>query len=1202
MANVNWPLFLYPDMKKSVAASFTVFLFLFFFLSACEKKVKTLFELMPADRTGVDFINTIEETDSFNILTYEYIYNGGGVGVADFNNDGMQDLVFSGNQVPNKIYVNLGDLKFKDITGAANINIQGRWNSGVTLADVNNDGWMDIYITATMKLDSMDRRNMLFINNGLNEDGFPTFSEHAADYKIDDAGFSINAAFFDYDRDGDLDLYVLTNQKLKNFPTNYRDKLVDGSSLNNDRLYRNNGDGTFADVSKEAGISIEGFGLGLAINDFNMDGWPDIYVSNDYLSNDILFINNKNGTFTNRIADFIGHQSQFSMGNDAADINNDGMAEIITLDMLPEINFRKKTTIGNKSYQNYINNEKYGYEYQYVRNMLHVNNGLDGEIKFSEVGQLSGVNQTEWSWSPLFADFDNDGNKDLLITNGFPKDITDKDFANFRADKENIAGTRYLLDSIPIVKISNYAYKNNGNLNFSDVTKSWGLQIPSFSNGAAFADLDNDGDLDYVVNNINENAFLFRNNLDPLAKSEGKAEYNFLRVKMMGDVENKVGAGTKLSIYYDHGKMQYNENSIYRGFLSTVESVSHFGLGATASVDSLVVEWPDGKIQVLKNVMANQVISVDYTAASATRAYIRVANNTAKLFKNETKAIGISYRHIEEDKVDYNLQRTLPHKFSQAGPGICVGDIDNNGFEDFIVGGSSGYMASTFFQNPNGAFTSSLRNLKSASMKEEDEGMLLFDSDNDNDLDLYVVSGSLEYSDSATYQDRLYKNDGRGNFAQDVAALPKIKASGSCVRGADFDADGDIDLFVGGRVVPGAYPFPAESYLLRNDHGRFSNVTNKLCMDLKMPGMVTDALWSDFDNDGKVDLVVVGEFMSVTFYKNEGNNFKKLSATGVDQYVGWWNSLTSGDYDKDGDIDYIAGNLGLNNNYNASNEYPLTITAKDFDGNGSVDPILSCYMRESMDTDKKKLYPIHFWEEINSQSTKFRRKYSSYKQYGQATLESLLTADDLKGALIMQANHMASSYIENLGNGKFRLTSLPTPVQVAPVNGMVTEDVNCDGNLDVVMIGNDYGNEVFTGRYDAFTGLILSGDGKGSFIVVPSAKSGFYIGGDAKALARLTGKSGELFLATQNRDSLRVLSASAMNSSVQKIFKPQPMDSWAEFSFVNGEKQRVEFYYGSGYLSQSSRSVRIPNGVNAIAVYDYMGKSRKISPDGILHN
>ena len=1183
-------------MKKLIVAPF-ICLAILFLLSTCKRKTETLFELTQADKTGIDFINTIEETDSFNILTYEYIYNGGGVGVADFNNDGKQDIVFTGNQVPNKIYLNEGDFKFKDITEVASINIPGRWNSGIALADINNDGWMDMYVCATMKPDSLDRRNMLFINNGLNKDGLPTFSERAADYKLDDTGFSVNAAFLDYDGDGDLDLYVLTNQKLKNFPTNYRLKLNDGTSPNNDRLYRNNGDGTFADVSREAGISIEGFGLGLAISDVNLDGWPDIYVSNDYLSNDILFINNRNGTFTNRVAEFIGHQSQFSMGNDAADINNDGLPDIITLDMLPEINARKKTTIGNKSYQTYINNKKYGYEYQYVRNMLHINNGLNKEVKFSEVGQLSGVSQTEWSWSPLFADFDNDGYKDLLITNGFPKDITDKDFANFRADKENIAGTRYLLDSIPVVKISNYAYKNNGDLTFQDVTKSWGLSIPSFSNGAAFADLDNDGDLDYVVNNINDVAFVYRNTLDPL-NNDSKTK-NFLRVELSGDLTNKGSIGAKVMIYYDHGKMQYDETSIYRGFLSTVEKASHFGLGTNLSVDSLRVVWPDGKSQTVKNVPANQVLSIEYSAASVKAAPKNAQVNVPSLLREDGRATKISYKHLEEDKVDFNLQRTLPHKFSQAGPGISVGDIDNNGLEDFIVGGSSGYLASVFFQKSDGTFASVTKNLKDSSLKPEDEGMLLFDADNDNDLDLYIVSGSVEFADSAAYQDRLYTNDGKGNFTQALTSLPKIKASGSCVRGADFDADGDIDLFVGGRVVPGAYPLPAESYLLRNDNGKFSNVTQEVSKDLRAGGMITDALWTDFDNDGKIDLIVVGEFMAVTFYKNDGKVLSKLAVTGVEQYTGWWNSLTSGDYDKDGDIDYIAGNLGLNNSYQVTKEHPLTISAKDFDGNGSIDPILSCYMRESMDADVKKLYPIHFWEEINSQSTKFRRKYSSFRQYGGATLESLLTPDDLKGALVMQANHMASSYVENLGNGKFKMTPLATPVQFAPVNGMITEDVNDDGHLDVMIIGNDYGNEVFTGRYDALTGLILLGDGKGSFNVVPSSTSGFNVAGDAKALVKLFRKGEDLFLATQNGDSLKVFSSTLQDASNVRVFTPQPRDAWAEFTSQTGQKYRAEFYYGSGYLSQSSRRIRVHKSVKELTVYDSQGKSHKVILEGI---
>ena len=1156
---------------------------------------------MSSDKTGVEFINKVEETDSFNILTYEYIYNGGGVGVADFNNDGLQDIFFTGNQVNNRLYINQGDFKFNDVTEQANVNVPDRWNSGVAVVDINNDGWMDIYICATMKPDSLNRRNMLFINNGLNEKGIPTFTEKAGDYKLDDTGFSINAAFFDYDKDGDLDVYVLTNQKLKNYPTNYRPKIIDGTSPNNDRLYRNNGDETFSNTSKEAGINIEGFGLGLAISDFNKDGWPDIYVSNDYLSNDILYINNRDGTFKNRIADFIGHQSQFSMGNDAADVNNDGMPEIITLDMLPEINTRKKTTIGNKTYQNYINNKQFGYEYQYVRNMLHVNNGLNNGIKFSEVGQLSGVNQTEWSWSPLFADFDNDGKKDLFITNGFPRDITDKDFAIFRADKENIAGTRYLLDSIPVVKISNYAYKNLGDMAFSNVTKSWGLDNPSFSNGAAFADLDNDGDLDYVVNNINEPAFIYKNNLEKLSKTDGGIKNNYLRIKLEGDRLNKNGIGTKITIYYDTNQIQYNEQSLYRGFLSTVENVSHFGIGVSTIVDSVIVEWPDGKQQILENIPSNQVITINYTSAREHGGTQALKTKSPLLFENAAKAFGISYKHEEDDKVDYNLQRTLPHKFSQAGPGICVGDINNDGLEDFIIGGSSKYNATSFIQKPDGTFAKlknkspfRIDNVKDENKKEEDEGLLLFDADNDDDLDLYVVSGSLEDANSKVFQDRLYKNDGKGNFSVDIIALPVIEASGSCVRAADFDADGDLDLFVGGRVLPGSYPYSPKSYILKNNNGKFTDVTEQVCGELRSPGMVTDAIWSDFNQDGKIDLILVGEFMSITFFKNEGGKFNELMDSGIEHNVGWWNSITSGDYDKDGDIDYVVGNLGLNNNYQVTKDFPLTICAKDFDGNGSVDPIIACYMRESMTSEDKKLYPVHFWDELNSQSTKFRRKYSSYKQYGSATLESLLTTDDLKGALKMEANNMASSYVENLGHGKFILKNLPIQVQVAPVNGMVTEDVNGDGNLDVVMIGNDYGTEVFAGRYDAFTGILLSGNGMGSFEVVSSLNSGLYIAGDAKALARISSKNGDLLLATQNMDSLKVFSIKKSNEA-QQIFTPLTLDSWAEYVDANGIKQRVEFYNGSGYLSQSSRKWRIPINVREISIFNSKGESRKIS-------
>jgi hypothetical protein len=1148
---------------------------------------KTLFKKVSVEHHHINFENSITESDSANILTTEYIYNGGGTGIADFNNDGKQDIFFSGNQVPNRLYLNQGNFEFKDITEIANINVLGRWNSGVTVVDINNDGWMDVYVCATMRPDSVNRRNMLFINNGLNKNGLPTFSEKAAEYKLDDAGYSVNAAFLDFDNDGDLDLYVLTNERLKNSPTNYRPKIIDGSSPNNDRLYRNNGDGTFTNVSKEAGISIEGFGLGLAIADFNADGWPDIYVSNDYLSNDVLYIN-KNGKFTNRIADFIGHQSQFSMGNDAADVNNDGLPDIITLDMLPEVNARKKTTISNKSYLTYVNNEKFGYEYQYIRNMLHLNNGLSQGIKFSEIGQLAGIYQTEWSWSPLFADFDNDGYKDLFITNGFPKDITDRDFAIFRADKENIAGIRYLLDSIPVIKVSNYAYKNNGDLTFLDVTKDWGLEVPSFSNGAAFSDLDNDGDLDFVVNNINDVAFVYENKKRKL-NQEGNETSNFLRMQLNGPSQNKNGIGSKITLKHN-GTIQFLENYTSRGFLSSVEPLAHFGIGNSKEIDTVIIQWPDKKTQTLFKVNGNQLLKVDYSNARAVSNPISIP--AQKLF---TACNTIpSFKPTENDVIDFNLQRTLPHKFSQAGPGIAVGDINGDELEDFVVGGGSGYPTTLFLQRPDGEFLK--KNLQSeAELKtkiEEDEGLLLFDADNDKDLDLYIVSGSIEPASTIDlFQDRLYLNDGKGNLTINKEALPNTRTSGSCVRAADWDADGDLDLFIGGRVNAGKYPLPATSYLLQNTQGKFTDETEKIAPKLQSIGMVTDALWTDFNTDGLVDLLVVGEFMPIQFFKNTGKNLQLLTQTGIESYVGWWNSIAPGDYDQDGDIDYVVGNLGQNNNYGVDREHPLTIYAKDFDGNGSIDPVLACYMKESMNSPIRKLYPVHFWDELNSQSPKFRNKFSHYREYGKTTIEKLFTPDELNGALIMRCNYLLTSYIENVGNNKFSIKALDQLAQVAPVNGMTVGDFNGDSYLDIAMTGNDYGNEVFAGRYDAFTGLVLLGDGTGKFNLVPSSRSGFYIPGDGKALASIHTKKHRFIIGTQNQDSLKIFSSNEQN---QNSFSPTNGDSYAMMMKKDGKKERVEFYYGSGYLSQSSRKLTIADVITAFTVYDSKGKSKKI--------
>lgn len=1170
-----------------------VFILLAALIGSCKKESNTLFRLLPAAETGITFNNIIQDNDSFNILSYEYIYNGGGVGVADFNNDGLQDVFFSGNLVDNKLYLNKGNLHFEDVSATANIANNGRWCSGVTVVDINNDGWMDVYITTTMRADSADRKNMLLIHKGLNEQGLPVFEDQAARYGVEVQKYSVAAAFFDYDRDGDLDLYVLINQRLNNFPTNYRPKMTDGSSPNNDRLYQNNGNGTFTNVTNAAGVTYEGFGLGLAISDFNKDGWPDIYVSNDYLSNDLLYINQKNGTFKNEIANYIGHQSQFSMGNDAADFNNDAWPDIITLDMLPETNDRKKTTISNKSYQTYINNEQYKYEYQYVRNMLHLNNGLAQGIKFSEIGQLSGVHQTEWSWSPLMADIDNDGLKDILITNGFPKDITDKDFANYRADVGNFASIGHLNDSIPVIKIPNYAFRNNGDLTFSDVTRQWGLDAPSFSNGAAFVDFDNDGDLDYVINNINAEASVYENTLYTHDGKKDSVKTNFLRVALKGPSQNVQALGTKVTLF-QQSKMQYQENYIYRGFLSSVEGVMHFGLGSTAQIDSVVAEWPDSRVSVVKDIKPGQVLTLDHKD-SKTRNVVASIKQPV-LVHEVSDALQLHFKHTENDKIDFNLQRTLPHKFTQDGPGIAVGDINQDGREDFVIGGASEIIATVFTQQASGTFVQS--QLLSESKKvEEDEGLLLFDADGDHDLDLYIVSGSIEGAADTDYQDRLYLNNGKGKFEVATDALPETKASGSCVRAADYDADGDLDLFVGGRVIARSYPMPAASYILRNDKGKFTDVTAQVASSLQQAGMITDALWTDFDNDNKIDLVVVGEFMPITFFKNNGTSFSKVETSGIEKYTGWWNSITAGDYDNDGDIDYVAGNLGQNNNYRVTEKEPLKVFAKDFDGNGSVDPVMACYMRGSMTSDVRNLYPVHFWDELNSQSPKFRNKYSRYRQYSKATMDLLLPVEDLKDAVVLEANHMQTSYIENKGNGKFEMRALSVLSQVAPVKGLITFDVNEDGNQDVLMIGNDYGNEVFAGRYDAFTGLILLGDGKGNLAPVPSAASGFYIPGDAKALAHLSGVKGELFIATQNRDSLRVFAPA--NNPVTNMFKPELQDVYAQLVYTDGRQQKVEFYYGAGYLSQSTRSVRIPAGVKEIKVYDSQGKTRTVPVSGV---
>ncbi len=1154
-----------------------VFAFLLFFAGCQFFTDHSKFIAVAPTESGIDFANTLVYNDSLTVLEFEYMYNGGGVALCDINNDGLTDIFFTGNMVSNKLYLNLGDWKFENITKSAKLESNG-WSNGVAIIDINQDGYKDIYVSrgGPRGTPKKDRANLLYINNGDN-----TFNEAAATYGLDDTSYTVQAAFFDYDKDGDLDVYLLSNALVDFNRNTSRPKNNNGKAPSADKLYENTGRNEFIDVSNKANILIEGFGLGVEICDINNDNWPDIYVSNDFLTDDLIYINQKDGSFENQAFKYLKHQTYNGMGNDVADYNNDGLVDIVVLDMLPKDNKRRKLTMMGNNYDEFQNGLSYGYQPQYVRNTLQLNNGNG---TFSEIGQLAGIDATDWSWSALFADYDNDGWKDLLITNGYRQDITNLDFMVYGQQalamgtaEANKKERLKALNELEGIKLNNFIYKNQRNLEFSDETKSWGLTAPTFSNGAAYGDLDNDGDLDLVINNIDEKASIYRNTT--IAK-DSPVEHHFLRIKLKGPKGNRDGLGATVVLKHNN-MIQHQYYSPFRGYLSTVESYLQFGLGVTTMVDSVIVIWPDGAQAILKDVVADQVLEVDYSDAIIDSA---IADDPgSKYFIPNNK---IRYKHQENAFVDFKLQPLLPHMHSKNGPGIAVGDINNDRLEDFYVGGASGYTGGLFIQQPDGQFNVS--KLPGDSLKEN-MGVLLFDADNDGDLDFYLASGgSTHPKGSPLYQDQLLLNDGDGNFRQTKDVLPGVAESNASVAAGDYDGDGDLDILVAGRVSPGEYPMPANSYLLRNDtkdgQCRFTDVTAQLLPELKEVGMVTSVLWTDINNDGLKDILMVGEFMPITVYKNLGNGFEKLSSSaGLANTSGWWNSLVSGDFDNDGDIDYIAGNLGLNTRFKVSPKEPLCIYANDFDKNGRIDPVM-CYFVEGTN------YLAHSRDDLIAQINAMRGRFRTYNAYASSTFDRSFLPEEIENAYIVKAEIFESCYIENEGNEKFKITRLPVQAQFSPIYGMVAKDINADGNLDLITVGNSYATEVSLGRYDASIGNVFFGDGKGNFETVNPKESGLVVNGDAKGLVTLSAADGDqLLLAANNSDSL-----TSYSFKVGRTFKADLADDYAIMTLRNGRKVRHEFYYGNTYLSHSERSVVIPENILTLEVIDIRNNKRKI--------